>query len=673
MLLKVSVPAGNARGPQYMEQVLDALFTDRTFGNCVELLIGQQAGEVSLFCRASKLLLTRFQQQLQAAYPDSRLKLIPDDTFSKVRFKRRWLFQYPKGTLLRSWHDFEDQDQRLLADPLAGLLAMIATGTVTSQIRIGLRPCSDWRKHLMFQHKAQNSRQSRCLFLARFSVEVDSTNTPRRAIRQKWNDLIAALGRFQGAGAFRASWFPRSILLSTPELATLWHPATVQVRSPTLVSVESRQLAAPVKIPLKAEGRSLAILGKTAYKDQRKVFGILPEDRMQHLAIIGKTGMGKSTLLLNLLASDMEAGKGVCLIDPHGDLSEAVAATVPRGRTNEVILFDAGDREVPLAYNPLDCPQETQRPLVVSGVLSTFKRLYGESWGPRLEYILRNALLVLVEQPGTSLASLLQLLNDGAYRRQLVNRSNDPIVRAFWEQEFAKWKPQFQAEAVAPIQNKVGQFLSHPILRGILEQSQNKLDLRSVMDDGKILIVNLSKGRIGEDASTMLGSFLVTGLQQAAMSRAEMNVTDRKPFYAYVDEFQNFVTESFATILSEARKYGLSLTIANQYLDQIDESVLHAVWGNMGTLLAFQVGARDTELLAPQLGGILTPEDLMNLPKYRAYIRLLVDGMPSRPFSMETLQPLQVSDPHRLKIIRRTSRQRYGRSRKVSVVTSREY
>jgi len=334
-----------------------------------------------------------------------------------------------------------------------------------------------------------------------------------------------------------------------------------------------------------------------------------------------------------------------------------------RGNSRELTTTSsrAHDREHPLAFNPLATRFPEQRPLVASGIVSAFKKLYGESWGPRLEHILRNALLALLENPGTSLLSLVRLLSDPRYRNEAVSRLQDPVVRSFWQNEFAKWKPNFRAEAIAPIQNKVGQFLSHPILRPILSQPRNKVDFRRIMDEGQILIVNLSKGRIGEDASTLLGSLLVTGLQLAAMSRADVPEDHRPDFFLYVDEFQNFATESFATILSEARKYRLNLTLANQYLAQMDEQTLEAVFGNVGSLLCFQIGARDAESLAEQLGGDLTPQDLMALPKYTAYIRLLVDGMPSRPFSMQTLPPRVSRNTTRSETIRKTSRHRYAR------------
>ena len=425
---------------------------------------------------------------------------------------------------------------------------------------------------------------------------------------------------------------------------------------------ESREMEPPVRVPLASNEPGIAVLGRLKFRQRREVFGIRADDRRRHLAIIGKTGMGKTTLLHQLVLSDIRAGRGLALVDPHGDLADAILEHIPRRRTNDVIVFDAGDREFPLAYNPLACDQPEQRPLVASGVVSAFKKLYGESWGPRMEHILRNGLLALLEIPGASLLFLQRLLADGGYRRMIVGQLQDPVVKSFWEGEFAGWKPQFQAEAVAPIQNKIGQFLSHPVLRAIIGQSRGSLDLRRVMDAGAILLINLSKGKIGEDGSNLLGSLLVTGVQLAAMSRANVTEQDRRDFFLYVDEFQNFATESFATILSEARKYRLNLTIANQYLAQMDERTLEAVFGNVGSLQVFQVGASDAERLADQLGGDLTPRDLMALPKFTAYMRLLVDGMPSRPFSMETLSPQGLGEKRtRSAIIRRTSRHRYAR------------
>ena len=371
--------------------------------------------------------------------------------------------------------------------------------------------------------------------------------------------------------------------------------------------------------------------------------------------------MGKSTLLERLIVSDIVAGHGVGLIDPHGDLAEKVISSIPSRRTNEVILFDAGDRSFPVAFNPLNCSDANQRALVTSGIVSTFKKLYGDSWGPRLEHILRNTLLTLVGAPGASLLSVLRVLSDPHYRKMLIAQLDDPVVRSFWQDEFDAWNDRYRHEAVAPIQNKIGQFLANPILRAITGQAKSTIDLRRTMDSGQVLIVNLSKGRIGEDASALLGALLVASIQQAAMARAEMPEDARRDFFLYVDEFQNFATESFATILSEARKYRLNLTIANQYLAQLDEPTLQAVFGNIGSLVSFQVGPSDAEVLARQFTGDITEQDLIGLPRFAAYVRLLIDGMPSRPFSMETLPPtLPRRGTNRSQKVRNHSRHRYA-------------
>ena len=450
---------------------------------------------------------------------------------------------------------------------------------------------------------------------------------------------------------------PPMFLLSAEELATLWHPPTATGQTPALAAVDSRELAPPTALPTAGTHPQLALLGTTVFRGQRRHFGLLPDDRLRHLAVLGKTGMGKSTLLHHLLAADIRAGRGVGLIDPHGDLAEAVLRSVPRHRTNDVVLFDAADADFPIAFNILDCLDPGQRPLVASGVVAAFKKLYVDSWGPRLEHILRNALLTLLEVPGTSLVSLLRLLNDDAYRQSLVNRIDDPVVRSFWEHVFAAWPPKLRIEAVAPIQNKVGQFVSSPIQRHLVGQARGRINLRRVMDEGRVLIVNLSKGRLGEDAATLLGSLLVTALQLAALSRADQSEDERRDFFLYVDEFQNFATESFATTLSETRKYQLALTLANQYLGQLQEQTLHALFGNVGTLAVFQVGVEDAEHLAEQLGGVVEKQDLLALPRFRSYVRLLIDGSPSRPFSMQTLRPQAGKhDARRADIIRRYAR-----------------
>ena len=388
------------------------------------------------------------------------------------------------------------------------------------------------------------------------------------------------------------------------------------------------------------------------------------------MVIVGKTGMGKTTLIQNMIQSDMLAGRGVCLVDPHGDLAESILAIVPRERTNDVILFDAADREFALSFNPLECNDPSRIDQVTSGVVSAFKKI-NSSWGPRLEDTLRNAVFAIVERGG-NLMTVVQLLGDKSFREKIVPTIADSVVRSFWLSEFASWSDNYRTESVAAIQNKLRPFLTSTNLRAIVSQPGRSLNLREVMDQGRILIVNLSKGRLGEDNSTLLGAFIVSSIQQAAMTRANIPESERHDFFLYVDEFQNFTTGSFASVLSEARKFRLSLIIAHQYLSQLDEETANAVFGNVGSIISFQVGSDDAERLALQIGkfpGQIAPENLTGLPKYTAYTRLLIDGMPSKPFSISTLPPPQnVDDPDRAEIVRRVSRRRFSSERSLEPV-----
>jgi type IV secretory pathway TraG/TraD family ATPase VirD4 len=357
----------------------------------------------------------------------------------------------------------------------------------------------------------------------------------------------------------------------------------------------------------------------------------------------------------------MIRGQGVGLIDPHGDLADTLLRLVPKHRTNDVVLFDAADREYAVAFNPLACSDPHRIDQVTSGAVAALKKL-NDSWGPRLENLLRNAVFAVVEQQGT-LVTLLRLLTDAAFRERFVPGIRDDVVRAFWQHEFAGWSKPYRTEAVAAITNKVQPFLTNTSVRAIVSQTGRSLDLRRVMDEGKILIVNLSKGKVGEDNAALLGSFLVTALQQAAMTRADVPEEDRRDFYLYIDEFQNFVTTSFETILSEARKYRLNLTVSHQYLAQLNEATAAAIAGNIGTIIAFAVGSEDADWLARAMTvtpGQLLPQDLTNLPRYTAYARLLLDGVSSAPFSMITLPPPTMTED-RTEFVLQSSRRQFSR------------
>ncbi len=467
---------------------------------------------------------------------------------------------------------------------------------------------------------------------------------------------------------YRSRVMRRPFVLNTEELATIYHLPNLTVMTPNLYRVRSKKLEPPGDLPLlKAVDRDeLTLLGKTNFRGQNGEFGIKTLDRRRHVYIIGKTGMGKSTLLENMIFSDIMAGRGLAVVDPHGDLADAVLNFIPSKRTNDVIIFDPSDRDFPVAFNMLENIDPALNTIVCSGLVGIFKKIYAESWGPRLEHILRNTILSLLEYPNTTMLGIPRILQDKEFRARVVKKITDPIVKSFWINEFEKMDSKIRVEAISPILNKVGQFLSSPIIRNILGQPKSPIDLRFAMDHHKIVIVNLSKGKIGEDTSSLLGAMMITKFQLDAMSRANIPEKERTDFYLYVDEFQNFATDSFATILSEARKYKLNLTMANQYIAQMPEEVRDAVFGNVGTILSFQVGFDDAEYLSGQYGEEVLPNDLVGLSKYSAYMRLLIDGMPSKTFSLDTLPtPTIEFEEGRRDKVRRFSRERYATVREV--------
>jgi type IV secretory pathway TraG/TraD family ATPase VirD4 len=409
---------------------------------------------------------------------------------------------------------------------------------------------------------------------------------------------------------------------------------------------------------------SITPLAVTNYRDIRRLFGIKQKNRRAHMYVIGKTGTGKSTLIANMIISDIREGRGVALIDPHGDLAERVLDFVPKDRIEEVIYFNPGDLEYPIAFNPLEKCSPYSQHLVTSGLISVFKKIWPDFWGPRLEHILRHAIFTLLEYPGATLLDLPRLLTNKDFRFMVLKQVTNQQVREFWFSEFEKYSAWLRSEAISPILNKVGQFLTSLPLRNIVGQPENTFNFREVMDSGKILIVNLAKGKIGEDNCALLGAMLVTKIQLAALGRADVPEEKRKSFYLYVDEVHNFFTLSFAGILSEARKYGLSLVLAHQYLDQLDEEMRAAILGNVGTLLAFRVGAEDGKYLAREFYPVFTEADLVNLPNHHIYLKLMIDGVTSRPFSAVTLPPFGREASLKKEVVG-LSRKKYGKARAI--------
>lgn len=370
-------------------------------------------------------------------------------------------------------------------------------------------------------------------------------------------------------------------------------------------------------------------LGRTTFRRQHTRFGIKQADRLSHLYLIGQTGVGKSTLIRNMAAQDYDRGRGFAVVDPHGDMAEALMR-VMRGR-RPVVYLDATDREQPYGYNPLRRIPYERIPLAAAGVLETLRKLWPLAWGTRMEHVLRNSIYALLEHDGSTLPDILRLFRDKAFRGAITLRLRNPVVRQFWRGEFEKYPPRLQAEAVAPVQNKLGALLADPRLYRLLVDPPVDLHFRRMMDEGQVLLVNLSRGVVGEESANVLGSLLVSTIGLAAFTRADAG--DRRPFFLYVDEFQNFTTLALANMLSELRKFGLGMTLAHQYLGQLQPEVRQAVFGNMGTMLSFRVAPEDAIALAPEFAPKLTVHDLVNLPNHHFYARLMIDGAPSRPFS----------------------------------------
>ena len=394
-------------------------------------------------------------------------------------------------------------------------------------------------------------------------------------------------------------------------------------------------------IPINKE---LTYLGLSTYRDKNHLFGIKRKDRRQHVYVLGKSGTGKSVLLFNMIIQNIFNGDGVCVVDPHGELVESVLSAIPPHRLKDVIYFNPADADYHVGFNVLELIDTKYKHLVASGLMGIFTKIWANAWSARMEYILNNAILALLDTPDTTLLGIPRMLVDKDYRQKIISNLKDPVIKAFWVHEYEAWQDKFRNEAIAPIQNKVGQFLSTSIIRNVVGQSKSTINVFDIMNEGKIFLVNVSKGRIGEDNSSLLGGMIITKIQLAAMERVRIAEAERKDFYLYVDEFQNFVTDAFAGILSEARKYRLNLTIAHQYTAQLvsekNATVRDAVFGNVGTMIVFRVGADDAEFLEKEFDPEFTPQDIVNLPNYKVYMKLMIDGVTSRPFSAKTLPSL---------------------------------
>ena len=456
-------------------------------------------------------------------------------------------------------------------------------------------------------------------------------------------------------------------ILNISELASVYHLPHTSVETPNIVWATSKTAEPPAKLPLitgiASNDENISAFGLTNFRGINHQFGMLRRDRSRHVYIIGQTGAGKSGLLELFALSDIFYNQGYCIIDPHGDFAVNNLRFVPQSRVKDVVYFNPADTQYPVAFNPLELSDPTRKPNICSEVIGVLKRMFGDSWGPRLEHILRFTLLALLDRPGTTLLDISRILTDKEFRKETLEYCTDVTVLQFWKHEFGQWNEKQVNESIAPVLNKVGAFTANPIIRNIIGQSRSSFDVRKIMDEGKILVVNLSKGLIGEDNAGILGSFLVTKIQLAAMSRSDIpDVSKRRPFYLYVDEFQNFATDSFSVILSEARKYGLNLTVANQYISQMTENVRDAVFGNVGTTISFRVSADDAPILVKQFEPVFDASDLIQMNNRHFVISMIIGGEKAPAFSATTLN-IPKAPTDNLDEIIESSRNLYSRPR----------
>lgn len=490
---------------------------------------------------------------------------------------------------------------------------------------------------LAYRGEDQTSARLRMQALVGTFKQFNSTNLNGFKMARSSFDLNSVIDyqqrRFDMSSGF---------ILNIEELASVWHLPHTNVETPNIVWASTKTAEPPAKLPVLRPGApanpNVSAFGLTNFRGVKHQFGMLRGDRSRHMYIIGQTGSGKSGLLELMTLSDIYHNQGYAVIDPHGDFAINNMKFIPERRIKDVVYFNPADTTFPLGFNPLEISSPDQRVTVSSEVIGVLKRMFGDSWGPRLEHILRFTILALLERPETTMLDITRMLTDKNFRRETLHYVTDTVTLQFWKSEFASWNEKYANEAVAPVLNKVGAFTANSIIRNIIGQPKSTFNIRQIMDEGKILVVNLSKGLIGEDNAGILGAFLVTKIQLAAMSRSDIpNIQDRRPFYLYVDEFQNFATDSFATILSEARKYGLNLTVANQYISQMEENVRDAVFGNVGSIVSFRVSADDAPILAKQFEPQFESGDLLAMHNRSFIISMIIGGEKQPAFSATTL------------------------------------
>ncbi|MDR2190047.1 MAG: type IV secretion system DNA-binding domain-containing protein [Candidatus Peribacteria bacterium] len=669
----------NDRDIQHWEKVIENLISLKD--KVISFVVSGNAYGISFFVKLPVSFKHYFENTFYSNYPTSDLVEISAPKLSK---ERHWIIP-KKGETFREREEFSKGGTYI--DPMNDVLALFQnidrksrldlffdytfkTGSAFKQAMELLgkfikwaRASSDKKPGDDDDTKKKETKKKQIYFSLSYAITTEDTYS-KEGIEK---NLISVFAPFVSNGKLKVKRMQKRNHCAFSEVINMFHIPVKENFVKGLEYTLYRKLPFPTNIPnieTFPDLKKLTLLGDTDYRGDKVRFGIKEEDKFRHIYIVGKTGTGKSTFISNMIISDMQAGNGVCVLDPHGELVDTIIESIPSHRINDVILFDISDTEYPIGFNLLQADNEDEKNRIASGVVSTFQKLFDNSRGPRLEYILRNVVLSIIDYPNATLMHILRVLTDKEFREEVISHVKDSVLLKFRNNEFNKWQDKQREEAVGPITNKVGQFLSSRLVRNVFGQPRTRLSMRKAMDEGKIILVNLSKGKIGEDNANMIGSLLVTKIQIDAMARAEIAAHLRRPFYLYIDEFQNFATKSFATILSEARKYKLSLILANQYTSQLDIDIKNAIFGNVGTIVSFTLGYDDAAIMTSQFKELVGTNDLISLPKYTSYTRLMIDGISSDPFSMKTLPPYaSEGNVEYIEKIRRQSRQRYAMER----------
>jgi energy-coupling factor transporter ATP-binding protein EcfA2 len=718
MWFSITPHSANPNSVEAVSTLLTSMHQAYRDKRVTELVIAGQGDGTRLLANVPDSLHSIFKANAADLLPDSRVEPCNQSETRKQVHLIATLRLVPECFSI-STNDGESSD---LAAAMLSALRCGRSGTIDTRVRLQIRPTSgkrrkqmksmigqlgyrlrfDWLNriyvHLIHSRRwlgvalanqlprlarakrkpihPHEERLASHLYECLVTAEVAGPEKARSVLQTKMADIVGSLGAFTDdvAGFSIASQNGRipkdwrySSLFSPNELAQIWHPPIGRLRVANVARSPIVELEPP-NLQREPGHQSGVMLGRVVYRRQKDRVEVSNQARLRHAFVIGKTGCGKSTLLQNMIVDDLRNNRGVCVVDPHGDLIDTLLDLVPPRRTNDVLLLDAGDQKYPVGFNPLSTSGRLDPTLVADGVLTAVQKVFGmeAATAPRLLHIFRNCLLALIgHRDDATLISVQRMLTDDSFRKSIVARIQNPAVRQFWESEFARWRPADRTAFVASLQNKLGAYLSNTMLAGIFGQTKNQLDFRHLMDNRKIVFVNLSKGRVGSDASSLLGALIVSSLQTAALSRAELPERERTEFFVYLDEFSTFVSEgndTFATILSESRKYKTGYTLVTQFVDQLDQQTRSAVFGNCGSLIAMQCGIDDSRIMAEQLGELVTPQMVAELPRYHAYGRLLLDGTPTKPFAMQTLPPPKRTQ-NRSDIVRKVSRRAHGRPR----------